>query len=63
VASFDDEHETEPARVSRPKPAPPAFEDRTTVDPHPPGVDREHAHELPDAPDDGPEAEPERSDD
>lgn len=44
-----------------PKGPPPAFEDRVTVDPHPPGVDREHGHGLPHAPDDGPEADPERS--
>jgi len=45
------------AEPTRPKAPPPAFEDRVTVDPHPPGVDREHAHELTDFPDDGPEAE------
>jgi hypothetical protein len=55
--------EDDPTRASRPKAPPPAFEDRVTVDPHPPGVDREHAPELPDAPDDGPEADPARSDD
>jgi hypothetical protein len=50
---------TEPSeRTSRSKAPPPSFEDRVTVDPHPPGVDREHARELPDFPDDGPEAEP-----
>jgi hypothetical protein len=48
---------------SEPKAPPPAFEDRVTVDPHPPGVDRDHARELADAPDDGPEAEPERRND
>jgi hypothetical protein len=52
----------EPERHAEPKAPPPAFEDRVTVDPHPPGVDREHAHELPDAPDDGPEADPDRAD-
>ena len=60
MSSLDDEDEA--TRASQPKAPPPAFEDRATVDPHPPGVDREHAHELPDAPDDGPEAEPDRSD-
>jgi hypothetical protein len=53
----------EATRPSKPKAPPPAFEDRVTVDPHPPGVDRDHARELADAPDDGPEAEPEQPQD
>ena len=40
-----------------PKQAPPANEDRETVDPHPPGVDPERRERRPDKPDDGPEAE------
>jgi hypothetical protein len=41
-----------------PKQPPPAFEDRVTVQPEPPGPDREHAVARPDEPMDGPEGQP-----
>ena len=44
--------------MSTPKETPPANEDRVTVDPHPPGRERERVERRPDKPDDGPEAEP-----
>jgi hypothetical protein len=39
------------------KEPPPAFEDRETVDPHPPDVDPERRAEQPNAPEDGHEAD------
>lgn len=55
----DPEEQADESTAAQPKAPPPAFEDRVTVDPHPPGVDADHAHEKPDFPDDGPESRPE----
>lgn len=55
-SGWEERREDARPHASAPKQPPPAFEDRVTVQPEPPGLDREHAVARPDEPLDGPEA-------